>query len=199
MFTIQPFLSIPAKPLLIQRACFQITMDAGEKQDDTGFDAMTDSSNSTFRGYTPPTTINASDSLWSSRGAVPWPDNTFQIIEKESGKAIALVGDQPKLQDLHNVSPSSTHWHCVPKNGYFGFLHRHTGKYIGHDGNSGMRACASELNEWELWTPRLHPEGGYELLSPFWAHTLMILCVEWDGATLTRRWHGTTLWEFVKV
>ncbi|KAH8760435.1 hypothetical protein F5883DRAFT_500695 [Diaporthe sp. PMI_573] len=148
---------------------------------------------------TPPTTAEGSDCLWSSRGAIPWPENTFQIIEKQSGKAIALIGDQPKLQKLGPTGHSGTHWLCVRQNGYFGFQNTLTGKYLGHDGDCGMRTSAPHLKEWELWTPRQHPEGGYELLSPLWAHTLMVLCVDRDGSTLVRRHHGTTLWEFVRV
>lgn len=148
---------------------------------------------------TPSDTIDAPESLWSGPGAVPWPENTFQIIEKHTGRAITLVGDQPKLHSLSVTSHLDTHWLCVRQDGYFGFQNPQTGRYLGHDGKAGMRTQVSQLKAWELWTPRQHPDGGYELLSPYYSHTLMCLCVDEDGTTLVRRRHGTTLWEFVRV
>lgn len=174
-------------------------MTTETKQEDTESETMINASSTTFRGYTPPTTNEAPDSLWSGRGAIPWPENTFQIIEKQSGKAITLDGDQPKLQDLEETSHQDTHWLCVKQDGYFGFHNPQTGRYLGHDGKTGISTRVFHLKDWELWTPRQHPEGGYELLSPYYSHTLMVLCVDQDGSTLVRRRHGTTLWEFVRV
>ncbi|KAG6357472.1 hypothetical protein INS49_013349 [Diaporthe citri] len=159
-------------------------MATSMKQENTEFETMTDASTTPFREHTPPTTIEAPDSLWSSRGAIPWAENTFQIIEKQSGRAITLVGDQPKLQSLREASNVDTHWLCVKQDGYFGFQNPQTGRYLGHDGKTGIRTLVSHLKGWELWTPRQHPEGGYELLSPYYSHTLMVLCVDEDGSTL---------------
>ncbi|KAH8749356.1 hypothetical protein F5883DRAFT_581325 [Diaporthe sp. PMI_573] len=174
-------------------------MTTDTKHEDTEFETLTDASTTTFREYTPPTTIEAPDSLWSSHGAIPWQDNTFQIIEKQSGKAITVDGDRPKLQSLGDTSHPDTHWLCVRQNGYFGFQNPQTGRYLGHNGKTGICTWEFHLKDWELWTPTQHPEGGYELLSPYYSHALMILCVDEDGSTLVRRWHGTTLWEFVRV
>lgn len=169
------------------------------KQEDKKFDTMSNQSTATFQMNTPPTTMEATDSLWGGPGAVPWPENTFQIIEKQSGRAITLVGDQPKLQSLRDTSHLDTHWLCVKQDGYFGFQNPQTGRYLGHDGKAGIRTSVFHLKNREVWTPRQHPEGGYELLSPYYSQTLMILCVDEDGSTLVRRRHGTTLWEFVRV
>ncbi|KAI7775302.1 kinase-like protein [Diaporthe eres] len=149
-------------------------MTTDMKQENTEFETMTNASTTTFREYTPPTTEDP-DSFWSGRGAVPSPENTFQIIEKQSGKAIALQGDQPKLQSLRDTSHPDSHWLCVKQNGYFGFQNPQTGRYLGHDGKTGIRTWVFHLKDWELWTPRQHPEGGYELLSPYYSHTLMVL------------------------
>lgn len=169
------------------------------KQEGHKSDMMSNASTIPFQMMTPPSTAENTESLWSGPGAIPWPENTFQIIEKQSGRAITLVGDQPKLHSLSSKSHLDTHWLCVKQNGYFGFQNPHTGRYLGHDGKSGICTSASQLKKWELWTPREHPEGGHELLSPYYSDTLMVLCVDEDGTTLVRRRHGTTLWEFVRV
>ncbi|KAK7702444.1 hypothetical protein SLS64_009736 [Diaporthe eres] len=174
-------------------------MTTDMKQENIESETMTDASTTTFRAHTPPTSMDATESFWSGLGAIPCAENTFQIIEKQSGRAITLVGDQPKLQSLRDTSHLDTHWLCVKQDGYFGFQNPHTGRYLGHDGKTGIRTLASHLKDWELWTPRQHPEGGYELLSPYYSHTLMVLCIDEDGSTLVRRRHGTTLWEFVRV
>ncbi|KAK7515421.1 hypothetical protein IWZ03DRAFT_284551, partial [Phyllosticta citriasiana] len=141
-----------------------------------------------------------------SRGAVPWPSNTYQILEKASGRAITITNDPNipnstsiTLQPCAGLTDSRTHWLCVEKNGYFGFHSPKAGTYLGHDGKKGVRATATALEGWELLTPREHPEGGYQLLMPYWEHTLMVLCLAEDGTALARRNHGTTLWEFVRV
>lgn len=169
------------------------------KQEDNEFDTKSTASTATFQANTPPTTMEDTDSFWSGRGAIPWPENTFQIIEKNSGRAIMLTGDKPELQSVNDTRHLGTHWLCVKQNGYFGFQNPQTGRYLGHDGKGGIVAWVPHLKDWELWTTRGYPEGGYEMLSPFYSHMLMILCVHEDGKTLVRRRHGTTLWEFVRV
>ncbi|KAK6216976.1 hypothetical protein QIS74_07090 [Colletotrichum tabaci] len=132
-------------------------------------------------------------------GDVPWPGKTFFIIEKKTGKAITLVDGQPVLLDLTSTHDACTAWLCVEKQGYFGFQNPKSGKFLGHSSKAAVGAWSLELNEWELWTPRQHPEGGYQLLSPLWSHTLMVLCVAEDRIGLCRRTHGTTLWEFISI
>ncbi|OHE91361.1 hypothetical protein CORC01_13338 [Colletotrichum orchidophilum] len=149
---------------------------------------------------TPITTSIAGDiSTDAHLSDVPWPGKTFYIIERQSGKAITLVDDQPVLLDLRTTRDPSTVWLCVEKQGYFGFQNPSAGKFIGHGGKSDVGTWSCELREWESWTPRQHPEGGYQLLSPYWSHTLMVLCVAQDRINLCRRSHGTTLWEFIQV
>lgn len=192
-------------------------MTADTKQQNPQFDSMSNASSCTCGMDTPPTATEtvecpastesfecptpteSSECLWSDHGTVPWPGNTYHIIEKQSGKAITLIGDQVRLRNLRYPRLLGTHWLCIKQVGYFGFQNPKTGGYLGHDGGSGIHTSALGLKEWELWTPREHPDGGYELLPPYWTHTLMVLAVHGDMSTLTRRHHGTTLWEFVKV
>ncbi|KAH8746084.1 hypothetical protein F5883DRAFT_255911 [Diaporthe sp. PMI_573] len=112
-------------------------MATSTKQDDAQFDAMSDTSSTTFRVNTPPTTMEAPEDLWGERGAIPWPENTFQIIEKQSGGAVSILGDEAKLlRDHKGPSDLSTQWLCVKQDGYFGFQNPPTGRYLGHDGKA---------------------------------------------------------------
>jgi hypothetical protein len=173
---------------------------ANEKHDseDFPFDSMTDESSTHFREDTPPSTIRDFGS-WADRRDVPCPEETFQIIEKHSGKAITLIGNEVKLREVKHGSQPYNHWHCIRQNGFFGFQNPTTGKYLGHDGKVGVRAAVTHLKDWELWTPREHRLGGYELLSPDYSPLrLMLLCVDSDGS-LVRRNHGTALWQFIQL
>ncbi|KZL68368.1 major facilitator superfamily transporter multidrug resistance [Colletotrichum incanum] len=170
-------------------------MVAGNKQEDS----LSDSSSVASPPIpTSPATVTADETLGDGHGDVPWPGRTFHIIERTTFRAITIVDDKPVLLDLKGNRHQSTLWHCVEKNGYFGFQNPRSGRYIGHDSATGIRTRA-EMSGWELWTPRQHPEGGYQLLSPLWSDALMVLCVAEDGIGLARRSHSTTLWEFIRV
>ncbi|KAK7536836.1 uncharacterized protein J3D65DRAFT_667562 [Phyllosticta citribraziliensis] len=183
--------------MLRRRRCFKSEMDT--KEDDSVSDI---SSQPTLTPLTSPTepSMAADDDFWRSRGTVPWPSNTYQIIEKATGRAIALVNGNVALKHVSSPHDPATHWLCVEKNGYFGFHNPISGRYLGHDGKRGISPGAAALNNWELITPREHPEGGYQIMFPFgfFSHALMVLCVAEDGK-LAMRNHGTTIWEFVKV
>lgn len=189
-------------------------MTTDTKQQNPTFETMTNASSSTCGTVTPPTPSECSECPecpqlpecpkcpkchWNDHGTVPRPGQTYHIIEKQSGKAITAMQDDAKLRNLKYPGLPGSHWQCVWQNGYFGFQNVKTGAYLGHDGSSGIRTWALDLKDWELWTPREHPDGGYELLSPYYWNTLMVLSVHGDMSTLVRRGHGTTLWEFVKV
>lgn len=150
---------------------------------------------------TPPTERSTTASLWSDQGAIPWPGNTYRIIEKHTNRAITLDKDLIAIKDIEDTAKITvTQWFCVEKNGFFGFQHPPSGRYIGHDGNKTLHAKATELQEWEFFTPRQHPEGGYQLLSPCMrSQVVMVLCVDEDKKRVVRRNHGKTLWEFIKV
>lgn len=173
---------------------------AKKKFDDSESDCSTTASPPTFTPTSTVLALRADERLWNGHVDVPWPGHTFQITTKDTRKTIAVVGSNLVLLDgEEDYRDPRTLWLCVEKNGYFAFQNPSSGIFFGHDGRSGMLASALELNKWEMWTPRQHPGGGYQLLSPFWSHTLMVLCVARDGRALTRRTHGTTLWEFVRI
>ncbi|KAL2879590.1 hypothetical protein SGCOL_005201 [Colletotrichum sp. CLE4] len=165
-------------------------MASETKPDDTGSDTGSEFHTPIM---TPATTSLAGDDEKDDQVSdIPWPGKYFYIIDKESGKAITLVDDRPVLMDLQGVRDPATMWYCVEKQGYFGFLNKSWGKFIGHNSKSDVGAWAGEFNEWESWVPRQHPDGGYQLLSPYWTHTMMQLCVATDRINLCRRSHGPT-------
>ncbi|CCF32598.1 transposase [Colletotrichum higginsianum] len=119
------------------------------------------------------------------------PNTKFANIE-DIQKAQIEAGEKEDITD--ESSDSDT-----PSEAESCIVNPKSGKFIGHSSKAAVGAWSLELNEWELWTPRQHPEGGYQLLSPLWSHTLMVLCVAEDRIGLCRRTHGTTLWEFVSI
>lgn len=131
--------------------------------------------------------------------ATPWPNNTYIIVEKGSGQAISLNGGALELYDFSDHEDVNIQWLCVERQGYFGFFNTKSGVYLGHNSKETIQASATAFEDWEVVTPRHHPDGGYQLLSPLWWHTLMVIVVAEDGKSLVRRPHGTTLWEFIKV
>ncbi|UKZ76118.1 hypothetical protein TrVFT333_003814 [Trichoderma virens FT-333] len=167
-------------------------MDPEKTQDDA-------TSAGSFTVYTPHSGSTTSDQTWEYNYAVPWPGGVYRIINKTSDKAITLANGHLCLQETNDPRDEYSHWLCVEANGYFGFFNQKANKYIGHDGEWGMRAWAERFLDWEYFTPRRHPAGGYQLLSPFYHHTLRELAVANGGKKLIRRDHGITLWEFVKV
>jgi hypothetical protein len=116
---------------------------------------------------------------WDGRNySVPWPGGVYRIFEKGTDNVIAL-----KARNL-----------------YFGFFNPKSGTYLGHNGKRDeIYASAVKFKAWECFTPRSHPDGGYQLLTPYYESTLKMVSVADDGRSLVRRPHGTTLWEFEKV
>ncbi|KAJ0162936.1 hypothetical protein CTA2_3800 [Colletotrichum tanaceti] len=120
------------------------------------------------------------------------------IIERTTRRVITLVDDELILEGRKRGYDPKTLWYCVERDGYFGFQNPETGEYLGHDGEGGIRTM-DHLLEWEFFTPRRHPAGGYQLLSPSETQpsALRVVCV--NGTRLIRRHHGTTLWDFLRV
>jgi hypothetical protein len=131
---------------------------------------------------------------------VPWPGSTFLIIEKGTSRAITLHPTSDVVVthiSPHNAASAQnarSHWQCVEQNGYFGFRNVHSDTYLGHDNWGNIRATAKSLEAWEMFTPRRHPDGGYQLLSPHWADSLHFVDV--SEGTLRRTGGSGAVWEF---
>ncbi|TDZ71610.1 hypothetical protein CTRI78_v001877 [Colletotrichum trifolii] len=132
-------------------------------------------------------------------GDVPWPGTTFRIVEKATGRAMTLIDGELAIRDATGPDDPNTHWFCVEKNGCFGLMNPDTGRYLGNDGGTHVRAWSHEMGEWEYLTMRKHPSGGYQILSPAEENKLKVMCVAQNRTVLCRRDHGTTLWVFNKV
>ncbi|KAK8128943.1 hypothetical protein PG984_010051 [Apiospora sp. TS-2023a] len=183
-----------------------------------GFNTPYDDSNtaSTTDDFTPGTSTNDDghdysristihgDDAWDGLcyPAVPWPGNTYLIVEKSSGIAIMRRGDgQITLGSSKDtrMAGANTQWLCVESNNHFGFQNPASGFYLGHDGKDRMHATATALKGWEFIAARPHPKGGYQLLSPYWANNMKLFVIGDDGKSVVRRMHGTTLFEFKKL
>ncbi|RSL56220.1 hypothetical protein CEP54_008974 [Fusarium duplospermum] len=145
-------------------------------------------------------TVMGEDPNYSRRSEPPWPGNTYKIFEKGRNRAITLTKDGGLcLQNPDKHPDVNDRWQCVDSNNYIGFYNPKARVYMGHDGNDGIRASAVVLKGWEQMTPRHHPDGGYQLLMPYWSTTMMMVTAEEDGGKVMRTRHGTTLWQFVPV
>ncbi|KAM0477753.1 hypothetical protein ACHAPX_005516 [Trichoderma viride] len=139
--------------------------------------------------------------IWDGRNySVPWPGGVYRIFEKGTDNVIALKAQSLCLRDVTESHNGYDLWLCVEAYGYFGFFNPKSGTYLGHNGKQDkIYASAMKFKAWECFTPRIHPDGGYQLLTPYYESTLKMVSVADDGRSLVRRLHGTTLWEFEKV
>ncbi|KAL7907364.1 hypothetical protein GGI35DRAFT_470583 [Trichoderma velutinum] len=144
------------------------------RQDNIMSKETDDSSTSTIQ-FTPkspdPTIVGE---LWDGRRyTVPWPGNKYNIFINETNEVIcsntlgALF-----VQDIDHKETRHYTWLCVEKNGYFGFVNTDTGKFMGHNNANKLHSAALHQSAWEYMTVRKHPQAGYELLMPYWWHTL---------------------------
>ncbi|QPH06298.1 hypothetical protein C2857_004677 [Epichloe festucae Fl1] len=71
--------------------------------------------------------------------ADPQDGERFIVVERSTGKALAVVNGKLELQacDGTGTFGSQWHWHwdCSLKNGWLGFRNRVTGRYLGYESN----------------------------------------------------------------
>ncbi|ETS83493.1 hypothetical protein PFICI_05369 [Pestalotiopsis fici W106-1] len=127
------------------------------------------------------------------------PGNTYMILERESLRAMTLTNEGLRLKHIEEGQSLNNRWLCVEKNGWLGLQEPKSGKYIGHDGKSGVRAAANGFHAWEYITTRDRPGGVYQLLVPHWWEALRVIVVAEDGESLITRQHGETLWRFLRT
>ena len=166
-------------------------------------DPIPDTSTTGFTEMTPEaesTVINDNDAWDGHAFAVPWAGNTYIIFEHGTNRAITLKNGKLSLQNVKDDPGANNRWHCVEKQGYFGFYNLKSFVYIGHTGpDHRVIAKAKSHNNWEQITPRKHPDGGYQILFPYFEHTLMMLSVAEGGGKLVRTRHGEARWDFAKT
>lgn len=162
----------------------------------------TDESSTTFAHFnskTPAVTTIGTDSSDGRSYVVPWPGNKYHIFLDGTNQVICSRDGRLHICDADKDNAQQYIWECVEKDGYFGFFNTQTGKFIGHGNDGRLRSTAKHHNDWELMTARRHPEGGYELLMPFWWHALKKICVRDGSEVLVLEGHRTTRWQFVET
>ncbi|PTB69987.1 hypothetical protein BBK36DRAFT_1083594, partial [Trichoderma citrinoviride] len=127
---------------------------------------------------------------------VPWPGDTYKIIEESTGASLAVHYASLRLLDFGNAWEPNLSWLCVETNGYFGFFHPRSNLYLSAHG-TGIN-LSKTFGPDQYFIPRKHPKGGYQLLSPEGPNTLKQLAVLLPNQTqIVRRQHAGTIWRFV--
>ncbi|KAK8105009.1 hypothetical protein PG999_008368 [Apiospora kogelbergensis] len=144
------------------------------------------------------------DDAWGGycSSAIPWPGNTYIIINKDTRRPLYRHHDGGVYfgkPEETSTAAARFQWLCVENNNHIGFQNPQSGCYLGHSGKDYAVASACLMKEWEYIIARPHPKGGYQLLSQHWWHTLKLFTVDDEGNGLVRRMHGTTLFEFKKL
>ncbi|TFB04188.1 hypothetical protein CCMA1212_003449 [Trichoderma ghanense] len=137
--------------------------------------------------------------------AVPWPGNTYNIIEESTGQLLAAEGHgnfpvNLRLKDPKGGFAPNISWLCVEANGYFGLFNQRSNVYLStYAQHNGL---PSTFGPDQYFVPRRHPKGGYQLLSPVGNTLKQFAVVPPDAtsvATFVRRQHAGTIWRFVRV
>ncbi|KAK8119785.1 uncharacterized protein PG998_004411 [Apiospora kogelbergensis] len=105
------------------------------------------------------------DDAWGGycSSAVPWPGNTYIIIDKESRRPLFRHHDDGVyfgMPEETSTAAARFHWLCVENNNHIGFQNPQSGCYLGHSGKDYAVASACLMKEWEYIIARPHPKGG---------------------------------------
>jgi hypothetical protein len=137
--------------------------------------------------------------LWDGRpSVVPWPGNIYMIVETSTRTCITYENKKILLKESNDAPKTSNSWYCVEKDGYYGFQHTASGRFLGRNNERKIHAEVTHLKPYEMYVPRKHPEGGYQLMMPHDGR-LRVMCVNETGDGLVDRDYGRTTWEFYKV
>jgi hypothetical protein len=144
-----------------------------------------------------------------SSDSIPWPGNTYAILDKASGKAIS-VATSTNMAGQHNWAiflseqridnfDTNSLWLCVEAKGYFGFFNEETGKYLGYSSSKQrMLVLDEEFNSYQYFIPRRHFNGGYQLLTAA-NDSMEQVAFDASDSKFVRRQHAGICWKFVKV
>lgn len=134
---------------------------------------------------------------------IPWYDRTFLILERSTRRALTHTEHGLRVVSLEDDGPNPRNsWLCVNSNNYMGFMNKHSRCFLSHDGERGrsiLHARVEWLKKWECFLPRIVPDGGYQILSPFWSDQMRILVVANGEGVVERAEHGDTTWVFEEV
>ncbi|CAK1364844.1 unnamed protein product [Cercospora beticola] len=136
-------------------------------------------------------------------GDIPRYDKNFLILERSTRRALTHTDHGLRVASLEDDGPNLRNtWLCVQRNNFMGFMNKQSRCFLGHDGKgscSTVHAQVKGMGNWECFVPRPLPDGGYQILSPFW-HTYMRLVVVVDEeGRVERSEHGDTAWIFEEI
>ena len=135
------------------------------------------------------------------RETVPWPNKTLLIRNHETQRIVTLLNGQLKASSLREAE-GGCRWMCIERDGWFGFRNTVSGTHIGHNGKGAYIANVKHHKDYEYFSTRSHPEGGFLLLTSHdWKLRMMTLKA--DGQTLLETRYDDTdrraIWEFLEV
>ncbi|PQE24895.1 major facilitator superfamily transporter multidrug resistance protein [Rutstroemia sp. NJR-2017a WRK4] len=144
-----------------------------------------------------------------STSSVPWPGSTFMIRASSSGGLLTLDSGKVVLA-RPGGREGSIHWKCTERRGWLHFQNPVSGCYLGHNVHGDIVCSARHHMEWEKFSVRLRPEGGYYLMITHWDRLWKIGFKEEKLAKIAEGEDGgfvkngekdgeVVIWEFVKV
>ncbi|KAF7913611.1 uncharacterized protein EAF01_000017 [Botrytis porri] len=150
-------------------------------KDDHESVADLDSNASTI--YTPPATIHTPPSTIIGDGnredqgdqcshhssSVPRPNYTYLIRASSSGRLLTLDSGRVILAKPGDNRGSSIHWKCTETNGWLHFQNAASGCFIGHNFWGNILCTVYWAKEWERFSVKPTPDGGYYLMMPHWS------------------------------
>lgn len=149
-----------------------------------------------YTGTTPPETV--ADDLDSSP-TEPCPDSTFIIRSVSCGRYLALL--EGRITLAHQNDRSSIRWTCRERDGWLGFQHPVSGKYLGFSGTT-LQCEAGEQGRSECFTVRPMPGGRYILQITSWEQLWAVGIREENGVQRLVRINigtlGGLVWEFLR-
>ncbi|KAJ3532355.1 hypothetical protein NM208_g8300 [Fusarium decemcellulare] len=129
--------------------------------------------------------------------SVPSPDGVFIIRHRDTGRVITLIDGELRLCEGFSAR-GGFHWQCVEKDRWLGFRNCVSGTFIGHNDRKKFIAKATHHRTYEYFTPRPHPQGGYELLIRH-GDELWSMTVGAEGTTLIETKGEGALWDFLRT
>lgn len=143
----------------------------------------------------------AEPSITGYVSSVPCPGNTYGIHLKGTNKVISITEGEVVLQSLAEAQCGGGWlWTCEEKGNWLGFRNRVSGRFLGHNGESGLHAEAKQQNALERFCIRHHPRGGYLLLVKYpRGEELRQIGYASDEKTLVEKEKDGAQWMFEEV
>ncbi|KAF2702766.1 hypothetical protein K504DRAFT_464898 [Pleomassaria siparia CBS 279.74] len=95
--------------------------------------------------------------------SIPWPGSTFIIRSISDGHVITLLNGEITLAPPGGFG--AYRWECVEARGWLGFREHASALFLGHDDQGNIACFGKKHLEWENFSVRMKPDGGYVLLA----------------------------------